>query len=80
MSKRIVMALGAATLTVGILVGAAGAVLVGNATTPDRMGMNGSMGQMMNMAGGSMMGGSMMGGADFGDMAELHAQHHGTGR
>jgi hypothetical protein len=80
MSKRIVMALGAATLTVGILVGAAGAVLVGNATTPDRMGMNGSMGQMMNMAGGSMMGGSMMGGADFGDMAELHAQHHGPGR
>lgn len=80
MSKRIVAALSAATLTVGILVGAAGAVLVGNTTTPDRMGMNGTMGQMMNMAGGSMMGGSMMGGAEFGDMAEWHAQHHGTGR
>jgi len=90
MSKRIVAALGAATLTVGILIGAAGAVLVGNATTPDGMGMNGTMGQMMNtaggsmmggsMMGGSMMGGSMMGGADFDDMAEWHAQHHGTGR
>lgn len=80
MSKRIVAALGAATLTVGILVGAAGAVLVGNTTTPDRMGMNGTMGQIMNMAGGSMMGGSMMGGAEFDDMAEWHAQHHGTGR
>ena len=80
MSNRIVAALGAATLTVGILVGAAGAVLVGNATAPDWLGMNGSMGQMMNTAGGSMAGGSMMGGADFDDMAELHAQHHGTGR
>jgi hypothetical protein len=70
-----VAALGAATLTVGILVGAAGAVLVGNATTPDRMGIDGSIGEMM-----TMLGGSMMGGADFDDMAELHAQHHGTGR
>lgn len=80
MSNRIVAALGAATLTVGILVGAAGAVLVGNATAPDRFGMNGTMGQTMNMAGGSMAGGSMMGGADFDDMAEWHIQHHGTGR
>ena len=85
MSNRIVAALGAATLTVGILIGAAGAVLVGNATTPDGMGMNGTMGQMMNtvggsMMGGSMMGGSMMGGVDSDDMAEWHAQHHGAGR
>jgi hypothetical protein len=62
-------------MAVGILVGAAGAVLVSDATEPDRMGMNGSMGQMM-----SMLGGSMMGGADYDDMAEWHAQHHGTGR
>ncbi|MFO7532557.1 MAG: hypothetical protein R6W93_08850 [Candidatus Limnocylindrales bacterium] len=75
MSNRVVAALGAATLTVGILVGAAGAVLVGNTTTPDRMGMDGSMGAMM-----TMMGGSMMGGADFDDMAGWHAQHRGTGR
>jgi hypothetical protein len=73
-SNRIVAALGAATLTVGILVGAAGAVLVGNAAAPHGMGMNGSMGAM------TMMGGSMMGAADFDDMAEWHAQHHGTGR
>ena len=77
MSNRIVAALCAATLTVGILVGAAGAVLVGDTVAPDRMGMDGSMGSMM---GGSMMGGSMMGGVDFDGMAELHAQHHGTGR
>ena len=74
MSNRMVAALGAATLTVGILVGAAGAVLVGNATAPDRMGLNGTMGQMMDMAGGGMMGGA------FGDMAKLHAEHHGAGR
>jgi hypothetical protein len=79
-SNRIVAALGAATLTIGILVGSAGAVLVGNTTTSDRMGMNGTMGQTMNMAGGSMMGGSMMGGADLDDMAEWHVQHHGAGQ
>ena len=75
MSNRILAALGAATLTIGILIGAAGAVLVGNATAPDWQVMNGSMDQMM-----TMMGGSMMGGADLDDMAEWHAQHHGTGR
>lgn len=75
MSNRMVAALSAATLTVGILVGAAGAVLVGNATTPDRMGMNGTMGRMT-----TMMRGSMMGGADVEDLAQLHAQHHGTSR
>ena len=80
MNNRIVAALIAATLTVGILVGAAGAVLVGNATAPDRMGLNGSMDEMMSMAGGSMMGGSMMGRADFDDMAEMHVQHHGASR
>jgi hypothetical protein len=75
-----VAALATGTLAVGIFVGAGAAFLVGNATTPDRQGMSGSAGQMNSMMGGSMMGGSMMGGADFGDMAELHAQHHGTGR
>lgn len=79
MSNRIVAALGAATLTVGILVGAAGAVLAGSATAPAWQGMNGTMGPV-NMAGGGMMGGSMMGGADVDDMAGWHAQHHGTGR
>lgn len=79
MSNRIVAALGAATLTVGILVGAAGAVLVGSATAPDWQGTNGTMGPM-NMAGGGMMGASMMGGADVDDMAGWHARHHGTAR
>lgn len=75
MTNRIVAALAGAALAVGILVGAAGTVLIGNATAGDRAGMTGSMGQMM-----TMMGGSMMGGAGTDDMAELHAQHHGTDR
>jgi hypothetical protein len=74
-SNRIVAALCAATLTVGILVGAAGAVLVRDTVAPDRMGMDGSMGSMM-----TMMGGSMMGGADVDDVVEWHAQHHGAQR
>jgi hypothetical protein len=69
-SNRIAAALAAGALAVGIIVGAAGAVLVGNATSPDRFGMDGSMGQMMNM----------MSGAGFDSMAELHAQHHGAER
>ncbi len=75
MSNRIVAALATGVFAVGILVGAAGAVLVGNATAPEWRGMNGADGQIM-----TMMGGSMMGGADVADMAELHAQHHGTDR
>lgn len=75
MSNRIVAALAAGALALGIFVGAAGVVLVGDVTAPDRLGRNGTMGQMM-----TMMGGSMMGGADFDDMAEWHIQHHGTGR
>jgi hypothetical protein len=76
-SNRIVAALGAATLTVGILVGAAGTIIVENATTPDQVGMHGTAGAMV---GGSMMSGSMMSGANADDMAEWHAQHHGTDR
>jgi hypothetical protein len=69
-SNRIAAALAAGALVVGILVGAAGAVLVGNATAHGWRGMSGSMGQPM----------TMMGGADLDGMAELHAQHHGTDR
>jgi hypothetical protein len=74
MNNRIVAAVGAAALAVGILVGAAGAVVIGDVAS----GANGRAmwGQMMPMMGG----GSMMGGADFDDMAQLHAQHHGTDR
>jgi len=73
-SNRIVAAIGAAALTVGMLVGAAGAIVVGEVTSSDTTG-RGMWGQTM-----PMMGGPMMGGADFGEMAELHAQHHGTTR
>jgi hypothetical protein len=69
-SNRIVAALAAGFLAIGILVGAAGAVLVGNATAPNRVGMDGSMRQMMTMMGGA--------GAD--GMSDLHAQHHGSDR
>lgn len=75
MSNRLVAALSAGALAAGILVGAAGAVLIGNATGSDPSGMSGSMGGMMDM-----MGGSMRGGVSVDDMAELHAQHHGTDR
>ena len=73
MSSRIVAGLSAATLAVGILIGAAGMVLVRDATGPDWNGMGRA--HMM-----PMMGGPMMGGVDFDDMAELHSQHHGTDR
>ena len=74
MNNRIVAAVGAGALAVGILVGAAGAVVVRDVAS----GANGRgmWDQMMPMMGG----GSMMGGADFDDMAQLHAQHHGTDR
>jgi len=77
-SNRIVATLATGVLAVGILVGAAGAVLVGNATAQGWRGMDGSMGQMGQMM--PTMGGGMMGGADVDDMAQLHAQHHGTDR
>lgn len=73
MSNKIVAAIGAAALTVGMLVGAAGAIAVGDVTSPDTTG-RGMWGQAMPMMGGPMMGGAL------GDMAELHAQHHGTDR
>ena len=74
MSSRIVAALATGALVVGIVVGVAAAVLVGNATVLDRTGMNGSMDRMMTMMGGSMMG------ADFDDMADMHGRHHGSDR
>lgn len=79
MSNKTVAAIAAAALTVGMLVGAAGAIVVGDVTSPDPTG-RGMWGQTMPMMGGPMMGGPMMGEADLGDMAALHAQHHGTTR
>lgn len=72
-------ALAAGALAVGILVGAAGTVLVHDATRPT-MGM-GDMGQMQQVM--DMMGGGMMGeGANMpmrgGDPAD-HQRHHPGG-
>jgi hypothetical protein len=68
MTTRLTGALAAGALAVGILVGAAGTVLVHDATRPTMgMGDMAQMGQMMDM-----MGGSMMGGVDPAD----HARHH----
>lgn len=80
MSNRIVAGIAGAALAVGILVGAAGTVLVHDAATPvsDDMGAmhtatGGSMGQTMEMVGGAMMGG----GDSFAEMNDMHRQHHG---
>ena len=65
MNKRLAAAIAAGTLTLGLLVGAAGAVVVGNATTNDRADFLGQMTQMhasmSGMMGSGMMGSGMMG-------------------
>lgn len=72
MTTKLAGALVAGALAIGILVGAAGTVLVHDPTGP-AMGM-GDMGQMHQMMG------SMMGDADTGPAASMdpvdHAQHH----
>jgi hypothetical protein len=75
MRNRIVAAIGAGALVIGILVGAAGAVVVRDAMSPERTQTFGSVDQMMNMIGGSRMGGAWADG-----MADMHRLHHGTGR
>lgn len=84
MTRRLTAAIAAGALAVGILTGAAGAVVVGNATTntaldghSERMGsmMGGSgMGSMMEMMGGSMGGTDAMG-----PNSGLHQAHHPDG-
>ena len=71
MNNRIAAAAAAVALVVGVLIGAAGTVLVGGTASRSPM----DVGSMM---GGSMMGGSMMGGVD--DTWQLHRQHHGGAR
>lgn len=58
MSKRLTAAIAAGTLTLGLLVGAAGAVVVGNATTNDYTGQVTQMHASMS----GMMGSGMMSG------------------
>lgn len=84
MTTRLTAAIAGATLVVGILVGASGAVVIRDATAPtfsDHMGgMAGMAGMagMQQMMGGqglsSMMGGSMMGPST--TMPGWHSQHH----
>ena len=71
MTNRLAAAMAAGTLTLGLLVGAAGAAVVGNATTTDRGNylsqmtqMHASMGSDMmdGQSGPGMMGTGMMGG------------------
>jgi hypothetical protein len=67
MTKKFASALAAGALAVGIVVGAAGTVVVHDATRP-AMGM-GDMTQMMGMMDGGMMRGTPVGPA-------LHDSHH----
>lgn len=78
MTTRMGAALAAGVLAVGILVGAAGTVLVGEATGSTWRAN--AAGSMPMMGGGSMMSGPMMSGIDVDEMAALHAQHHGLDR
>jgi len=65
MNKRLTAAIAAGTLALGLLVGAAAAAVVGNATTNDRGDYLGQMTQMhasmSGMMGSGMMGSGMMG-------------------
>ena len=72
MNNRIAVAAAAVALVIGVLIGAAGTVLVGGTASRSPMDVGSMMGG--SMMGGSMMGGSMMGGVD--DMWQLHGQHH----
>jgi hypothetical protein len=65
-------AIAAGFLAIGILVGAAGAVVVGGAGTADFAGHMRDMGSMMSMTGGP---GSMMGPGSFMAPAD-HGAHH----
>jgi hypothetical protein len=72
MTARMTAGLVAGALAVGMLVGAAGTVLVHDATRPGWHQMGGP--------GMPMMGRSMMAGTDWDEMVELHEQHHGLSR
>ena len=74
MSNRIVAGVAGVALALGIVVGAAGAIVVQDRTTPGTPIMNGMPAGM----GGSMMGGSMMGGSMMG--AGMHDRYRGSDR
>lgn len=81
MTTRLVGGLAAMTLALGILIGAAGVIVIREAADPltdpvaamaDQMG---GMQSMMGMMGGSMMGGPGMGGPGMAP-GPLHDLHH----
>lgn len=83
MTTRLVAAFAAFALTVGILVGAAGTVLIHDSTRPEMgMGDMAGMHQMMSGIPGGMMKGSMMDGpmgpGSFMDPAQHEAHHAGS--
>lgn len=75
MNKQLAAAIAAGTLALGLLVGAAGAAVVGNATTNDQGDYLGQMTQMHASMSG-MMGSGMMGGQ--GSQMPGYSQHHGS--
>ena len=72
MSNRIVAGVAGVALALGIVVGAAGAIVVQDRTTPGTAIMN----RMPAGMGASMMGGSMMGAG----MNAMHDQYRGSDR
>lgn len=88
MTRRLTAAIAAGALAVGILIGGAGAVVVGNARVDTALDRHHELtGSMVEMMGGSgmgsmmdMMGGSLMSGADqMGPNREQHEAHHPAG-
>lgn len=83
MTRRLTAAIAAGALAVGILTGAAGAVVVGTATTNTALDRHSEqMGSMMEMMGSSGMGSmmEMMGGpSEMGPDSGLHQAHHPDG-
>lgn len=79
MNHKLTAAIAAGTLTIGLLVGAAGAVALGAGSSNDSFGraqMHGGYGTQT--MGGSMMGGSMMGGSiGYDDMLNEMREHMG---
>lgn len=81
MTPRVAAAIAAGMLAIGILVGAAGAVVIRDATAPDMAqhmsqmaGMAEGMGQMAGMMSSMGRGASMGGGASM--SPQDHASHH----
>ncbi len=90
MTTRIGAAIAAGFLAIGILVGAAGTIVIRDATASDHMADMAEMAGMMSMMGGGHMGDmmSMMGGLPMGPgssiapgasmMPDQHESHHGA--